>query len=75
MSSWPASTGSGVSVIVRDRSANGVTVVAAAAQLGCRIEAPFQLLAFLALSVIPALKLTDRGLVDVERFQIVPLGL
>jgi adenine deaminase len=48
-------------------------VVAAAAQLGCRIEAPFQLLAFLALSVIPALKLTDRGLVDVDAFELVPL--
>jgi adenine deaminase len=48
-------------------------VVAAAEKLGCTIEAPFQLLAFLALSVIPALKLTDRGLVDVERFELVPL--
>jgi adenine deaminase len=27
----------------------------------------------LALPVIPALKLTDRGLVDVEKFKIVPL--
>ena len=35
---------------------------AAAQQLGCHVEAPFQLLAFLALSVIPSLKLTDRGL-------------
>ncbi len=48
-------------------------VVAAARELGCEIEAPFQLLAFLALSVIPALKITDRGLVDVERFELVPL--
>jgi adenine deaminase len=48
-------------------------LVAAARELGCEIEAPFQLLAFLALSVIPALKITDRGLVDVERFAIVPL--
>ena len=48
-------------------------VVAAAEQLGCTIEAPFQLLAFLALSVIPALKLTDRGLVDVNAFELVPL--
>ena len=48
-------------------------LVAAARGLGCEIEAPFQLLAFLALSVIPALKITDRGLVDVERFAIVPL--
>ena len=48
-------------------------LVAAARELGCEIEAPFQLLAFLALSVIPALKITDRGLVDVERFELVPL--
>ena len=38
-----------------------------------RFEAPFQHLAFLALSVIPSLKLTDRGLVDVDRFELVPL--
>jgi adenine deaminase len=48
-------------------------VVAAARDLGCEVEAPFQSLAFLALSVIPALKITDRGLVDVERFELVPL--
>ena len=30
-------------------------------------------LSFLALSVIPSLKITDRGLVDVDRFEIVPL--
>jgi adenine deaminase len=48
-------------------------VVAAAEQLGCTIEAPFQLMAFLALSVIPSLKITDRGLVDVDRFELVPL--
>jgi adenine deaminase len=48
-------------------------VVEAAAELGCTIEAPFQLLAFLALSVIPSLKITDRGLVDVDRFELVPL--
>jgi adenine deaminase len=48
-------------------------IVAAAAELGSTIEAPFQLLAFLALSVIPSLKITDRGLVDVDRFELVPL--
>ena len=48
-------------------------VVDAAVQLGCTVDAPFQLLAFLALSVIPSLKLTDRGLVDVDRFELVPL--
>jgi adenine deaminase len=50
-------------------------VVAAAHELGCTIEAPFQVLAFLALSVIPSLKLTDRGLVDVDRFELVPLAV
>jgi adenine deaminase len=37
------------------------------------LEAPFMAQSFLALSVIPALKITDRGLVDVERFALVPL--
>jgi adenine deaminase len=50
-------------------------VVAAAGELGCSVEAPFQLLSFLALSVIPRLKLTDRGLVDVDRFELVPLAV
>src|SRR3954471_13337403 len=48
-------------------------VIAAVRELGCELEAPFQHLAFLALSVIPSLKLTDRGLVDVDRFELVPL--
>jgi adenine deaminase len=34
---------------------------------------PFMVLSFLALPVIPELKLTDRGLVDVNRFEHVPL--
>jgi adenine deaminase len=45
----------------------------AAAQLGCSIPEPFMALSFLALPVIPELKLTDMGLVDVNRFSIVPL--
>ena len=45
------------------------------AGLGVEIAAPFMTLSFLTLSVIPALKITDRGLVDVERFEIVPLGV
>ena len=48
--------------------------LAAARELGCEFPAPFQTLSFLALSVIPKLKITDRGLVDVEAFDIVPLG-
>jgi adenine deaminase len=50
-------------------------VVAAARELGSGVEAPYQLLSFLALSVIPSLKLTDRGLIDVDRFQVVPLAV
>ena len=46
----------------------------ALAALGCTVEAPFQALAFLALSVIPSLKLTDQGLVDVDAFRLVPLA-
>ena len=37
--------------------------------LGVTFPQPVQMLAFLSLSVIPALKITDRGLVDVERFE------
>ncbi len=49
-------------------------LVEAAKSLGCTYPAPFQMLAFLALSVIPKLKITDRGLVDVDRFELVPLA-
>jgi adenine deaminase len=48
--------------------------LAAARELGCEFPAPFQTLSFLALSVIPKLKITDRGLIDVEAFDLVPLG-
>jgi adenine deaminase len=47
----------------------------AARELGCRAHRPFMALSFLALSVIPKLKLTDRGLVDVEAWRLVPLGV
>jgi adenine deaminase len=47
--------------------------VEAAQALGCQLPSPFQTMAFLALSVIPQLKITDRGLVDVDRFELVPL--
>jgi adenine deaminase len=45
---------------------------AAAQSLGVTLEEPFLQLAFLALPVIPALKITDRGMVDVNRFEILP---
>jgi adenine deaminase len=50
-------------------------VEAAASALGCTIWRPFMVLSFMALSVIPALKLTDRGLVDVEAWELVTVGL
>jgi adenine deaminase len=45
----------------------------AAERLGCRGATPFLTMSFLALSVIPSLKITDQGLVDVDRFELVPL--
>ena len=42
---------------------------------GVEGEAPFMTLSFLALSVIPDLKLTDRGLVDVAGARVVPLAV
>ncbi len=45
----------------------------AAAELGCVLHAPFMALSFLALPVIPELKLTDMGLVDVGAFDFVEL--
>ena len=44
------------------------SVTSAARQLGCAVPAPFMAMSFLALPVIPQLKLTDRGLVDVDAF-------
>jgi adenine deaminase len=55
-------------VVAQSRACND-----AAHELGWRGATPFLTLAFLALSVIPSLKLTDRGLVDVDRFELVPL--
>jgi adenine deaminase len=45
----------------------------AARALGWSGATPFLTLSFLGLSVIPSLKITDRGLVDVDRFELVPL--
>jgi adenine deaminase len=45
----------------------------AAHGLGARLRDPFMAMSFLALEVIPSLKLTDLGLVDVDRFAVVPL--
>jgi adenine deaminase len=45
------------------------------AALGCTLPAPYMTMSFLALSVIPALRITDHGLVDTTRFEVVPLAL
>jgi adenine deaminase len=44
-----------------------------AKSLGCKLPDPFMTLSFLSLPVIPELKLTDKGLVDVNQFKIVPV--
>lgn len=54
--------------VVHDRL---VALRAAAKSLDVVLEEPFLQLAFLALPVIPHLKITDRGLVDVDRFEII----
>jgi adenine deaminase len=41
--------------------------------LGCTLPDPLMTMSFLALAVIPSLKLTDLGLVDVGKFEIVSL--
>lgn len=41
--------------------------------LGVTLPSPFMAMSFMALSVVPELKLTDRGLIDVDRFELVPL--
>ena len=45
--------------------------IAAARGMGCGLTDPFMTLSFLCLPVIPELKLTDRGLVDVGEFRLV----
>ena len=49
-----------------------VLLRAAARSLGVVLEEPFLQLAFLALPVIPHLKITDMGMVDVDRFEVMP---
>jgi len=49
------------------------TLLNAAKELGCKLGDPFMTLSFLSLPVIPELKITDKGLVDVNQFKIVPV--
>lgn len=64
--------------LLSDRPAEEVAaavqgVERAARALGVTLPAPFMAMSFLALSVIPELKITDRGLIDTVRFEVVPL--
>ena len=64
--------------LLSDRSMGEVAkkideVTSAAQDLGCRLKDPFMTLSFLCLPVIPELKLTDKGLVDVNKFDFVDL--
>jgi adenine deaminase len=53
--------------------ANMDALIAAAHALGSPLHDPFMAMSFLALEVIPNLKITDHGLVDVVKFQTIPL--
>lgn len=46
-----------------------------AREIGCTLEEPFLQLSFLALPVIPSLKITDCGLVDGKTFKIIPIEI
>jgi adenine deaminase len=64
--------------LMSDESAEAVrdtmdTLLINCAALGSETHNPFMVIGFMALEVIPTLKLTDQGLVDVEQFKPVPL--
>ncbi|HEY3662139.1 MAG TPA: adenine deaminase [Chthoniobacterales bacterium] len=57
-----------------ERVIEKITALNVAAQsLGCNLPAPFMSLSFLSLSPIPALKLTDQGLVDAVEMKLISL--
>jgi adenine deaminase len=72
--SVPLPLGGLVSLLPVEQLVNQLQALDAAARaLGCTLEHPFMTLSFLSLSVIPSLKLTDQGLIDVAAAQVVPL--
>ena len=58
---------------VEEVAAKFNTVLAGAKRLGTTLDDPFMVMSFLALPVIPHLKLTDMGLVNVDSFSHIPL--
>jgi len=74
------SCGGGIRIagLMSDQSCNRVGSAYAALdkavkQLGSTLRAPFMTLSFMALLVIPELKLSDRGLFDGHRFELIEL--
>ncbi len=45
----------------------------AARSLGCALASPFMVMSFLSLAVIPEIRLTDKGIVDVSSAKLIPL--
>ena len=67
-----------VAGLMSDRPINEVragydALIVAAHALGSPLHDPFMAMSFMALEVIPKLKLTDQGIVDVAQFKVVPL--
>ncbi len=58
---------------IAEVAANYQRLIDAAHELGSTLKDPLMAMSFMALEVIPSLKLTDRGLIDVDHFQIVDL--
>lgn len=54
-------------------ASNYLRLTETAKRLGCPLDAPFMTLSFMALLVIPELKLSDKGLFDGKAFRFVPL--
>jgi len=74
MADLPLPIGGLISELSAPSAANRLRKLEEAAHnLGCSMEHPFGTLSFMCLSVIPELKLTAAGLVDVARSEIVPL--
>jgi adenine deaminase len=58
---------------VADVAAGYRRLIGSARELGSALNDPFMAMSFMALEVIPKLKLTDHGLIDVEKFEVVDL--
>jgi adenine deaminase len=52
---------------------NAASVLDGFKACGCKLNSPNMQLAFLALVVIPELRISDKGLVDVTKFEFIPV--